>query len=85
MGQLPAKYSISASTDCVQIPEQHGPSIYEKYFKYVHDVAPCRLRSAGRNKLYVQRAHRKSLRCLGPRTWNSLKPEVRNAKSLVEF
>ncbi len=62
-----------------------APPYMRKMFKYIHEVVPRPLRSATNNELYIPKAHPKSLRHSGPRTWNSLPKEIRNAKNIKEF
>ena len=54
-------------------------------FQYVEDVGRTNLRSASDNKLYIPRTHHKTIRSSGPRMWNSLKKEVREAETVRIF
>jgi len=62
-----------------------APPYMRNLFNYVHEVIPRPLRSATDNKLYLPKAHPKSIKQTGPRIWNSLHKEVRNAKNLNQF
>ena len=43
------------------------------------------VRSSTENKLYLQKVHTKSIKYTGPRIWNALNKEIRNAKSVKDF
>ena len=62
-----------------------APDYMKDIFKYVHQVSAQTLRSSAQNKLYLQKAHPKSIKYFGPRLWNSLCRELRNAKSVKQF
>ena len=62
-----------------------APPYMKEMFCYAKDMDRRGLRSSSSNKLYVTRAHQKSIRCSGPKVWNSLQPAVRNAKSVNQF
>ncbi len=62
-----------------------APPYMRKLFKYVHEVIKRPLRSATDNKLHIPKAHPKSLRYTGPKIWNSLHKEIRNAKTPNQF
>ncbi len=62
-----------------------APPYMREIFKYVHEVVPRPLRSTTDSKLYIPKAHHKSLKYTGPRLWNSLHKDIRNAKTLKQF
>ncbi len=62
-----------------------APPYMKGMFQYVKDSGRANLRSASNNKLYIPRAHHKSIRFSGPRIWNNLKKEIRSAKSVQNF
>ena len=49
------------------------------------ETAPFSLRSVSHKKLFIPRTHRKSLRFLGPKVWNSLSTNSRKAFTLSQF
>ena len=49
------------------------------------ETAPFSLRSVSNNKFSIPRTHRKSLRFLGPKIWNSLGTHSRKASTLSQF
>ncbi len=61
------------------------PQYMRDMFKYVHEIIPRTLRSSAQNKLHQPAAHPKSIRFNGPKIWNSLNYQVRNAKSVEQF
>ena len=61
------------------------PQYMRNMFQYVNEVAPRALRSSTQSKLYQPKAHPKSIRFTGPKIWNSLNAEIRNAKSVKQF
>jgi len=62
-----------------------APSYMKNMFQYVKDTGRVNLRSVTDNKLFVPRAHQKTIRSSGPRIWNNLKNEIRSAKSVKAF
>ena len=54
-------------------------------FNYIHQTSTQTLRSSTENKLYLHKVHTKSIKYSGPRIWNALNKEIRNAKSVKEF
>ena len=54
-------------------------------FQYVKDVCSTNVWSAANLKLYVPKAHPKSIQFSGPNIWNNLQPDARSAKSLCSF
>jgi hypothetical protein len=62
-----------------------NPIYMRNMFKYVSEVATRASRSSTQNKLYQPNAHSKSVRFTGPKIWNNLNHEVRNAKSVKQF
>ena len=64
----------------------NGASGYMKdVFSYIHKISTQTLRSSTENKLYLQKVHTKSIKYSGPRIWNALNKEIRDAKSVKEF
>ena len=62
-----------------------APQYMRNMFKKVHELGRPDLRSATANKLYVPKAHHKSIRYSGPRTWNKLSNETRQSKTVSQF
>ena len=62
-----------------------APSYMSEMFQYVKDVGRPDLRSTTENKLYIPKAHHKSIRYSAPRTWNNISNEVRQSSSLSQF
>jgi hypothetical protein len=61
------------------------PPYLSDMFQYVDEVSRPGLRSVTENKLYVPRAHYKSIGYSGPRTWNKLSKEIRQSESVNQF
>ncbi len=63
------------------------PSYMRNMFEYIKDKSNHNqtLRSASSNKLYLPKAHHKTIRSSGPRIWNSLQVQTRNAKDVKQF
>ena len=62
-----------------------APGYAKDMFNYIHQISTQTLRSSTENKLYLQKVHTKSIKYSGPRIWNALNKEIRNAKSVKEF
>ena len=62
-----------------------APHYMREMFQFVKDTGRANLRSASDNKLYLPRAHHKSIRNFGPRVWNNLDKEIRSSKSVKAF
>ena len=62
-----------------------APSYMSGMFQYVKDVGRPDLRSTTENKLYIPKAHHKSIRHSAPRMWNNISNEVRQSSSLSQF
>lgn len=80
--------------DCVQYQQallvyktlnNLAPPYMKNMFQYVQDIGKTNLRSVSDKKLFIPRAHPKSIRSSGPKIWNSLKNETRTAKTLKQF
>ena len=61
------------------------PSYIQDLFTNVADCVSYSLRSSAQNKLYLPRAHSKSLSYLGVSICSSIPNDIRNAKSLSQF
>ena len=61
------------------------PPYLSDMFQYVDEVSRPGLRSVTENKLYVPRAHYKSIGYSGPRTWNKLSKAIRQSESVNQF
>ena len=61
------------------------PSYMADMFTRSSETAPFSLRSVSNKKLFIPRTHRKSLRFLGPKVWNSLGTNSRKASTLSQF
>ncbi len=62
-----------------------APPYMKNMFQNVQDIGRTNLRSVSDHKLYVPRAHHKSIRSSGPNVWNRLKKDIRTAKTVVQF
>ena len=62
-----------------------APPYMRDMFNYVNEVGVRNSRSSTQNKLYQPVAHPKSLRYTGPKIWNSLDADTRNAKNIKQF
>ena len=62
-----------------------APGYMKDMFNYIHQILTQTLRSSTENKLYLQKVHTKSIKYTGPRIWNALNKEIRNAKSVKDF
>ena len=62
-----------------------APPYMKNMFQYVRDVGRTNLRSVTNHKLYVPRAHPKSIRYSGPTIWNNIRLDVRTAKTVGQF
>ena len=61
------------------------PSYIQDVLTNVTDCVSSSLRSSAQNKLYLPRAHAKSLSYLGVNIWNSISNDMRHAESLSRF
>ena len=62
-----------------------APGYMKDMFNYIHQISTQTLRSSTENRLHLQKVHTKSIKYTGPRIWNALNKEIRNAKSVKEF
>ena len=61
------------------------PSYIQDLFTNVADCVSYSLRSSAQNKLYLPRAHPKSLSYLGVIIWNSIPNDIRHAEFFSRF
>ena len=62
-----------------------APPYMNGMFKYVKEIGRSNLRSVSNNKLFVPRAHHKSIRYAGPRIWNKLTNDLRTSRHIKQF
>lgn len=62
-----------------------APPYMKNMFKFTQDTGRPSLRSKSSRNLFIPRAHSKSIRCLGPKLWNKLGIDIKNAKSVRCF
>lgn len=59
-----------------------APPYMREMFQYVENN---NLRSCSNKQLFIPRVHQKSIRFSGPKTWNNLNLNIREAKSISQF
>ena len=84
---LPFKELIKYEQACLiyKSTTDQTPSYIQDLFTNVSDCVSYSLRSSAQNKLYLPRAHSKSLSYLGVSIWNSIPNDIRNAEPLSQF
>ena len=84
---LPFKELVKYKQACLIYKSKTGqtPSCIQDLFTNVSDCVSYILRSSAQKKLYLSRAHSKSLSYPGVSIWNSIPNDIRNAESLSQF
>ena len=84
---LPFKELVKYKQACLiyKSTTDQTPSYIQDLFTNVADCVNYSLRSSAQNKLYLLRAHSKSLSYLGVGIWNSIPNDIRHAESLSQF
>ena len=84
---LPFKELVKYKQACLiyKSKTDQAPSYIQDSFANVTDCVSNSLRSSAQNKLYLPRAHSKSLSYLGVNIWNSIPNDIRHAESLSRF
>ena len=84
---LPFKELVKSKQACLiyKSVKHQTPSYIQDVFTNVADCVSYSLRSSAQNKLYLPRAHSKSLSYIGVCIWNSIPNDIRNAESLSQF
>ena len=84
---LPLKELVKYKQAClIYISKTDQTTCYiQDLFTNVTDCVSYSLKSSAQNKLYLPRAHFKSLSYLGVSIWNSISNDIRHAESLFQF